>query len=257
MFKLAKILTILSLLLVVVFSAKGQVNIESQRGISNKSISNIFKFTWNYSAGNSDYLGVSANWTGMYKKEKFSSFIITNLDYKSNNNKRLVNKAFLHLREMYDLNSIFTAEVFQQVEFQEFIKLNFRSLAGADARINFLDDSVGKHNNLKSAVGIGIMYEYEDYNVTLYSDYKLWRSTNYLSLLWKFSESASFDMAGYFQPCLSDFENYRILFDSNLKFKVGNYVRFVFHFDYRHDNQPVEDVEKSDLSIKNGIEIAF
>ncbi len=252
------LLLILSLLLLTLLSVNGQVNIESQRGESdNGSISNQFKLTGSYASGNSDYLGLAAKWTGQYKKKDFSGFVISSGEYKSGINKRLVNKAFLHLREMYKINSIFVGEFFQQAEFNEFIKLNLRALVGTDARISLIDDSIGKNNHIKSSLGIGIMYEYEEYADVFRSEFDLLRSTNYLAFYWDFSESASLDMTGYYQPSITNLDNYRLLFDSNLKFKIGKYVKFVFNFDYRHDNQPVEDVEKFDLSIKNGIEISF
>jgi hypothetical protein len=236
----------------------GQVNIEAQRKTNDlNGFFNKIRLTGNVASGNSEYVSVSGRWESNWVHNQFQTFLVSDGEYKSGDSKRLVNKAFAHLREVYAVNDLTSIELFEQVAYNEFIKLQIRGLGGGGLRLNFFHDTTGWQKKIKLALGVGAMYEYEKYSDISNTSKKCLRSTDYVSISWDINSGAKFDMTAYYQPDLLNFTDYRILIDANLKFIIGKHVTFVFNVDYRHDNTPVQDVVPYDLAIKNGIEITF
>lgn len=236
----------------------GQINIEAQRKTNDlNGFFNKIRLTGNLASGNSDYESLSARWESNFVHNKYQMFLVSDGEYKTGENKRLVNKAFAHLREVYAINKLTSIEVFEQVAYNEFIKLQIRGLGGGGVRFNFFSDTTGWQKSIKLALGAGAMYEYEKYSDVSNTSKRCLRSTDYVAISWDINSGAKFNMTAYYQPDLLNFTDYRILIDANLKFIIGKHVVFVFNVDYRHDNTPVQDVVPYDLAIKNGIEITF
>lgn len=246
----------LAVILFLPCGLSAQVNVEAKRkNISDGGFKNKIGIGTAFSSGNSEYVSLSGNWQITGRFNDFSSFLLADGEMKSADKDRIVNKAFLHLRNIYSFTSRVSIEQFNQIEYNELIKLRIRGLSGSGLRADFFTDSAYK--NTKLSIGVGLMYEYEEYTDTPPTIKHLVRSTNYISFMQKFGSGNQIDLICYYRPDIAFFKDYRILIDGNIKFSIGKYVKFVAGLDYRRDNLPVRNVKNYDLSISNGLEVSF
>ena len=237
-----------------------QVNTEEMRkfGIEN-GWHHSAGFNFGLNKGNTELLSIGANYRTDYMKDKFGTFMVGSVNYQESENQKILYKGFLHLRGMYDIFSRTQVESFLQKEFNEFILLNDRNLAGAGLRFNPL--KLGSTSDTTTAfrlfTGFGMMFENESYDVTEDPNKNLVRSTNYITMEWKINEIFSLSTITYYQFALTDLQDYRILNDSSLQFKISDAFSFNFTVSYRYDNNPQTDVKKYDLALTNGIAVIF
>ena len=83
------------------------------------------------------------------------------------------------------------------------------------------------------------------------------RWNNYLSFLFKISESVAFTAAVYVQPRFDDFNDVRVLEESILSFKITKYLSFDAIFNLRYDSRPPDNVKDLDLALVNGFSVRF
>ncbi len=189
--------------------------------------------------------------------EKADYFIAGNYEFKEGNEKKIVNKGFAHLRAIVELSSLFDIEFFAQKEFNQFILLNDRNLAGSGLRTNLLNFET-KQSSLQLFLGTGAMYEREEYNTKPgVSVANILRSTNYLTVDWRINKLVDFLLISYFQFDVKFIKDRRMLADASLNFRITDGLTFSASFNYRHDNQPAQSVKKYDLELVNGISYSF
>ena len=121
--------------------------------------------------------------------------MISNLKRGEQKNDKFINKGFIHLRSVRTLSNIISVEIFGQLEYDDFIKLKKRQLAGVGLRILSLQkpDLVAIH------VGVGVMKEIEAYTVSSESNKDLFRSTNYLTTNFVLNNTVNLFATGYYQ----------------------------------------------------------
>ena len=232
-----------------------------------------------FRTGNISLIDLRGTARVQYKTEKNLTFLVANgqfaakrtfTDYTNSpeikllsEEARYANKYLAHLRNSYTLKDRVSVEVFSQYEANEFILLEQRILLGAGPRMTvFSTESSEAH------FGTAYMFEREDLNEeklaaseSPLTEYH--RSSSYLTLSWKASESTTFLSTTYFQTRLNDFSDYRILADLALKFGITENISFSVGFYTRHDSQPPEtaeeeaDLASTDTSTTNTINIKF
>jgi len=245
---------------VLIFS---QVNTEKYRkyGSAPGFQANI-GFNLGLEKGNSDYLSTEANLRFDYNMLKSTIFLVGNMDYKDANGEKVKNKGFIHLRGIHKLKGAFNAEAFGQTEYNEFIDLNKRILLGVGLRINALNMPLNTDStsSIRIRVGVGAMHENEEYqlpdnNARLTLNHI--RLTNYLSFDWQLNKGISWSGVCYYQPSAKDFNDHRLLADSELEILLIKrlYFRIIVH--YKYNSIPITKNEKYDLELKNGIRYQF
>ena len=150
-------------------------------------------------------------------------------------------------------------EAFSQVEFNRFLDLHLRWLAGGGLRMLILKRPYGNDSTslIHINVGIGAMYEHEDYSKNTHSNTRLIRSTNYLSLKWLLHRNIHFETVIYYQVNINDLDDSRILTDNVLEFSVTDVIKFNMSIHYRFDQQPPIDKKDYDFEFVNGIRLLF
>lgn len=246
------------LLLISNITAYSQVNTEA---IRNSKINEGFKsridLLFGLNSGNSEYISGEAKLRLDYIQSNYRIFLAGELAYKEGNNAVISDKGFLHGRYIYNLNRLLEPELFIQKEFNEFVLLSDRNLAGAGMRFtlsntDFVADSSAE---IDVYLGTGIMYEMEEINIIPTQITHIIRSTNYLTLTWKPTENFLLNSVTYFQVDVSRLNDHRILNDTKLQFKITKAVSFVFNMNYRFDKEPPPGVREYDLELKNGITV--
>ena len=165
---------------------------------------------------------------------------------------QVVNKGFSHLRMTKMISSKLFFEVFTQFGFNDFLLMKNRKLAGSGLRYK-----IGSNDKINTFLGIGLMQENEIYDLVIEPEKKLLRSTNYLSWNIKFTENTKFNNTVYYQFSSSDINDYRLLYDGSINFSVNEKLSFVIELNYRYDNDPHGNMDKSYIQLNNGIEFTF
>lgn len=209
-------------------------------------------------SGNSEFVLVKGGTRIDYASDKNDLFLIGNYEFKEGNEEKIVNKGFAHLRNVLALSSNLYLELFIQKEFNEFILLKDRNLAGTGLRLDlsgFLTDET--ETDMKVYFGPGFMFENEKFKTSPEFTTNIFRSTNYITLNWKINEVLNFIYISYFQFDIERLKDHRFITDASLNFSITKNLHFTSALIYRYDNEPVETVKNFDLELNNGIIFSF
>jgi hypothetical protein len=209
-------------------------------------------------AGNTEFLKLGASARIDFFDTLWYSFLVGNYERGSNDEDLFTHKAFAHLRLVRTLLPALRLEAFGQKEFNDFIRLKDRNLAGGGARITALhlpgsDSTTGLALN----IGIGAMWENEETTGEGRGEVNLLRSTNYLAFTLRSSKLISLSITGYYQPVFRDFDDFRLLTDASVAFSITDALAFTTTMRYRFDSQPPPDLKRFDLEMANGVTVRF
>jgi hypothetical protein len=257
----AQIVFILLIFLCPVLSGVAQINTEKYRKYYEKE---GFLFnagtTLALKSGNTEYTAIKGTGRIDYNGEAFDYFVVGNFVYKSTSNEKIENQGFVHLRAMWSFAPRTNLEMFAQRQYDEFIDLNARNLAGAGIKYGLLRACSRKDSTHTFDVNlsVGFMYETEEYDldegiVGIY----LWRSTNFISFDWLLKEKLNLTGVVYYQPALKDFGDYRLSAEAGLEIEIAKRLFLVTSFTYRYISRPIAKVKNFDLSLENGIRFQF
>lgn len=238
-----------------------QVNTETMRkDFKGDGLFNQIQCDFGYTSGNTEYAMIRAGYRADYIDGLFHYFGIVSYGYAEEDKIKNLNKGFIHLRCVYDLAPRLALEAFSQKEFNEFILLKDRNLLGGGGRVQILDlyaDS-GKGVKLYSFVGAGAMLEHEVLDTKPGTKSSLiGRMTSYLSIGAEMTPNFALKIVNYYQPKLTNFDDFRFLTEGSLNFKISKYLAFKTSMQLRYDSQPPPDVKSTDFNILNGFQVDF
>ena len=174
---------------------------------------------------------------------------------------RYANKLLGALRYNLELSDRFAGELFTQLQYDEFLRMDLRSLGGTGLRFMVYGSEAASVH-----LGTGYMLEYESQNPDLVAEDPTTlahRWTSYLSFSVEPVEGLTISSTGYAQPRITDFTDYRLLNESSLSVALGEHFSLGIGFTLRHDSDPVLLVEgepplqPTDTEITNTISVAF
>ncbi|UCH62326.1 MAG: DUF481 domain-containing protein [Fidelibacterota bacterium] len=214
-------------------------------------------------AGNSDLLRLKSNLRFDYLGGGNHFFLVTQYQQGSKDEQVFINKGFAHLRSVRALRRRLHAEGFLQREFNEFISLEDRQLAGGGLRIRWQQrgGSAETPPPLQLNTGIGLMWERERIDTTGNAPgdpvhgavASLVRSTNYLVLRWRLDERLTLFSTTYYQVDLRRFSDYRLLWEGRLGVTLTKRLSLTLNLDLRYDSEPPGGIKPCDLEITNGV----
>ncbi len=247
-------------LLVLTGSLSAQVNTERMR-------------KWEAERGWSNELGVSLSsyggnsrlflLNGSYRMDwvglRTYSFVVGNYVRGTSGGDVILHKGFAHLRLQRSLAAHWKAEAFAQAEFNDFILLRDRRLAGAGFRYELFgaDTNTVKPRPLHVNVGSGWMAEQEAFSEGAKDDTRWVRSTNYLSVRWNVDSKTFLHAVGYFQAPLTARSKYRVLLESSAGVGINKILTVVATWNYRYDRDPAAGIKRYDYVLSNGVTVSF
>lgn len=252
-------LLILLLLIAANNFAFSQVNTEALRKDNFNGFNFRIGFGTKFKSGNSESSQFSGGLRCDYLYNDIYTFCVLNSEYGDSKSGKFTNKGFVHLRTIFSLDKTYDIEAFTQEEYDEFILLNKRFLAGSGMRFNLINsvDSIQKSQKYLFSIGSGAMYEYEKINQDIDPISKTVRWTNYISLAYKPENNLRLILTSYYQPSLKDFKDFRILSDASLEVGITKSLKFLTKLVYRYDNQPPIGLKKYDLDLQNSLTLEF
>ena len=101
------------------------------------------------------------------------------------------------------------------------------------------------------------MVEKETYNLDIENEKSLLRSTNYIKNNIALSSNIDLGNTAYFQIASDDLNDYRILYDCGLDFRLNDLFAFTIELNYRYDNDPQGELGNSYIQVTNGVTFIF
>ncbi len=245
---------ILVLLILPIGKISAQVNTEVMRKSElEQGLRTTGSIALDLKKGNTDYMSFGAGLRFDYRCNTLYTFFVSNLKVAEKDETEFLNTSFIHLRIMREISRHFSTEIFTQIERNKFINLQLRRLMGGGLRIL----AVGNEEKFLLNLGIGAMYEGEQYTIPYESDNYLFRSTNYIAGRCVFNNYSLFLITGYLQPDFGDPTDFRFLLNSELEIQLSRLLTFSTTIEYRYDSQPSSDLSRYDLNVTNGIKLTF
>ena len=208
-----------------------------------------------YRAGNTDLLTARTRFRSDYLSKNYQSFIFGSLQQGRKDDTFFINKGMAHARIIWRSTEHFLFESFVQKQFNESILLNDRNLVGGGVRLALQPSST----RFNVYLGIGAMWEHERINDKSIGEIttRLVRSTNYINWTWQLDERITTSATGYYQLHLRHFQDYRILFEGSITFRLTTQLAFPLRVNFRYDNEPPTGIRKHDVEIFNGLRYTF
>lgn len=207
-------------------------------------------------AGNTEKFRVSGGALLLNHHKKVTHYLNLKTLYGESSGVEDENKSFLHIRRIQHLSDRWAWELFGQTENNQFARLNLRVLAGTGGRYQVLETK--KH---KLLLGVGAYYSVEDIEdrATDTEGGKHQKVKGNLYVIYKreLPNGASFVSTTYAQPVLNKINDFRVLENASLKFKLTENTNFKFSLEMAYDSEPPSSVKKMDLTYSTGIELSF
>ena len=210
-----------------------------------------------YRTGNTDLLTARTRFRSDYLTKAYHGFIFGSLQQgRKDDGEFFINKGMAHARIIRSLTQHILFESFVQKQFNESILLSDRNLAGGGVRFA----SHRRNSRFNLYLGIGAMWEHERINdkesvarVTT----RVVRSTNYINWTGQLDERLTTSATGYYQVYVRHLQDYRILFEGSITFRLTTKLSFPLRVNFRYDSEPPTGIQKHDVEIFNGLRYTF
>ncbi len=237
-------------LLLLAVDASAQVNTEKFRGAEDPGFHGFLDGSLAFRTGNAPRLTATGVGRLGYRAERVHyTYGQGEVRYgdKGADHERYLNRLFGHLRWTAMWHEQIGSEVFGQLQFDEFLRLKLRVLAGGGVRV----ETEPVEELLEIALGTGLMMEHEVLDIDSTNAHAREslnvRSTSYLTLRLNLSPTLTLSSTTYYQPKVDDFTDFRILEEAALEVKVTEHLSFVTSFSLAHDSKPPDGVESTDI----------
>lgn len=196
---------------------------------------------------------IRANTGLQYRKGKHIALSLNDLNLVFSSAAQFNFAGFQHFRYNYLVNEWYTAEAFNQLQFDRVQKVRFRYLLGVGQRFTLYKQPKGR-----IYLGTAAMYEHEQESATGINHNDL-RLSNYLSAKYKPSDVFTGTFMMYYQPLPYRFSDYRVSTLVNLFFRINRYLSFSSGFTMAYDSNPVDDPDVVNLtfSVTQGLFFKF
>jgi putative salt-induced outer membrane protein YdiY len=207
-------------------------------------------------SGNSDKQEYEVGGNLRWKKGKQSRFLLLDYAYGESLSVPYTDKAFMHLREIYQATPRVAWEAFMQGERDSFARLTLRELYGAGARFTF---SPGTDTLIYLGTGAFSVGEtlYDTVGTTDGGHTSLLRANLFLVVKYTLNDRFKLINSTYLQPALSNTEDWRLLERLSLQLALSQTLALKLSLGYRHDNQPPQTIRPIDQSFSSSLEYRF
>jgi putative salt-induced outer membrane protein YdiY len=233
------------------------VNVQSVLATEAKEgLSGSVKGSANWRTGNIDLLRLSGLATAAYHQGDNLVIAIVKGDFGKAKGARFIAKTFEHVRYRRELSSLLLAESFVQHEYDQFRRLELRTLAGAGVALRLLR---GKKYNL--TFGLAYMPEYErlrdDEETDAGNDYFAHRISSYLNGALQLDERIQLVQTFYAQPRADAPSDARYLSESQFVVQISDRLTQTTSFALAYDTRPPIAIDKTDTNLTSSVIFSF
>lgn len=184
-------------------------------------------------------------------------FLSSNYSFTRLNDNRYINNAQGHLRFIRRHGPRVSFEVFGQYQFNEFIRLEDRFLAGGGGRFALV-----QAERTEVFVGTGYMLEQETLDLPAAppdarsSEHH--RATNYLTVRYNGEdERVRLVQTIYAQPRLDRLQDFRLLSETSFEIQLFQRLALAINLNATHDSEPPTGVKETDVVLSNSLRYSF
>ena len=184
-------------------------------------------------------------------------FLVSNYSFSRANDNRYVNNAQGHLRFIRQHSPRISFEVFGQYQFNEFIRLEDRFLAGGGGRFALV-----QAERTEVFAGIGYMLEQETLDLPAAlpdgTSSEHHRSTNYLTVRFN-SEDERLRLVQtlYAQPRFDRLQDFRLLSETSFEIQLFRQLALAISLNVAHDSEPPAGIKETDVVLSNSLRYSF
>jgi hypothetical protein len=213
------------------------VNIEGQRiHTDTTGWDGTLEAGFSVNQNNNLLLSATTNAHVQYKTKKDVYMLLGNWRFTNGGTSRFVNDGMGHFRFNHKFTKWLRLEAFTQVQYNEFLNLRLRYLAGMGPRFKFIDKKW-----IHMYTGTLYMFEYENHTITDTMEFNN-RLSTYVSWTIDPNPHFSFVATTYYQPKLTDWTDFRISGNYSLRFKTFKRLSFKIDFNFLYDADPAEGI---------------
>lgn len=205
--------------------------------------------------GNTDGLSLDGGSLIGVSGARHLAYLTASGSYAEYDGTRQVAKSFAHLRYNYGLLPRVAAEVFAQVETDEFRRLVARELFGVGPRFTLLGNAV-----VRLYYGSSAMLELTQRNDTVPAaarDVESLRWNNYASLTVRVQDRITLSETVYYQPRFGDFGDFWFLNVTGAHFVVTDVLSSRVDFTLRREAVVPAGVRPADAELSSSLEFSF
>ena len=221
-----------------------------------EGVSGDMSLLFSGSAGNSVSSNISLAGQLNWIRENTINLILLGYQYGKSNGVVSADNSFVHFRHIQKISAVTDWEAFAQLEDNKFTRLSYRALLGGGLRF-----SVWASENHNAYLGVGAFHSKEEIasrvGLTDQGVEELNRGNFYLFSHYQLKPTLKWSNAVYYQPSLSEFSDFRALFQSSFDFKINQHLNFTISLDINHDSQPAQSVKQTDTSYRSGLKWQF
>ena len=184
-------------------------------------------------------------------------FLVSNYSFSRANDNRYVNNAQGHLRFIRQHSPRISFEVFGQYQFNEFIRLEDRFLAGGGGRFALV-----QAERTEVFAGIGYMLEQETLDLPAPqpggTSSEHHRSTNYLTVRYNSKdERLRLVQTLYAQPRFDRLQDFRLLSETSFEIQLFRQLALAINLNVAHDSEPPAGIKETDVVLSNSLRYSF
>ncbi|MEX0813396.1 MAG: DUF481 domain-containing protein [Chitinophagales bacterium] len=199
-----------------------------------------------------DIFQTANNASFQYTFEKNTLLSLSNYNLTIFNQSKVVNEGFQHFRYNRTVTDVFSWEAFGQAQFNEIIKIQFRSLLGTGPRIRIFENDSSK---TRMYFGPLYMYEYEEETTGIIN--RVHRMSAYVSLGIPIHKRFFIDMIAYYQPNIVDWKNYRSSIQASLEISIIKKLILEIRLGLLYNSRPPEEIRNTFYNFSNGLKFRF
>jgi len=240
------------------YTAAAIVNVEQAIiGQTTEGVHTSLDLLANGASGNTEKSAYKADLQSLWQHSEHTEIMQMQYSYGKSRGQVDIDSAFAHVRHRTAINATWAGEGFAQISRNPFARLAQRTLLGGGVRWVWFEEEK------KSAayLGFGVFHEQETLSSKLGTsdpaDVRLWRSNSYFVLKYQFNEQARIYSTTYYQPCITDTVDYRLLEQAALLVKLTKGLDLKLSLDVAYDSMPAQTVQKKDIVYSTGLQFRF
>ncbi len=202
------------------------------------------------SFGNSEKLITSVSSLNRHQVPPHEVLLMLQHRYGEGQNRKDTHNGSVHLRYGKSWLELPMTEIFTQIQFDEFQRLDRRELLGGGLRWTFRPNEAHQ-----VAFGFGGFYEWERYSTQQRGEQT--RINFYLAYLVALENNHELTLTVYHQPHVSRLNDFRTHSDIAWALPIFGQFRIQHQLEARFDNDPIEEVKKYDLNFRLNLALNY
>lgn len=231
-------------------AAAAQVNTERLRtALDDDGVAATLDASTAFATGNTEFLQIGLGGRVDTQLGSDAAFLVGRFDFARTDGASFVDKSFAHARYTAAVTGRLATEGFLQIERNRQQRLQSRRLLGAGVRLTLADA-----DSASLAVGLTPMLEVEVLDEALGGTQSaVVRLSSYLSGRLALGPRTSASAVVYVQPRADAVGDVRVLGQAALDVGLTRAIALRTRLNVRHDARPPAEVERTDLTIENGL----